>query len=249
MESADEYDKKDSAAFTDHELLYLKQYVKLTSPIAVAIDSLQGDKNTFYGDLLPTLYTVKAELEELSQLEVIGRMANVLFASLVGKRFKNEFELNEKATMAICGSISHPAYKSKWGSVEDSEKAMVIFKQQYDLMSTKVAAMPPADHQSRNEGPTKFIRLRPTSLTNEASELTRYLLSERVDLQMLNDFPIIREMFFKFNTQLPTSAVVEGMFNFAGILDNPKRCRTLPTNFENNVVIKANSALGGKKQR
>lgn len=31
------------------------------------------------------------------------------------------------------------------------------------------------------------------------------------------------------------------MFNFAGILDDPKRGRMLPTNFEDSVILKANS--------
>lgn len=102
---------------------------------------------------------------------------------------------------------------------------MLVFKEEYDKMSNQIATTAVDESETRNEasGSGKFIRLRPTALSNEESELTRYLLSERLDLKMLNDFPIIREMFFKYNTQLPSSAPVERMFSFAGILDDPRR--------------------------
>lgn len=218
----------------------------------VGIDNLQGDKESFYGDLLPTLYAIKAELEECSELEILGNMSKVLVTKLVEKRFVNEFELHGKAKMAICAAISHPAYKAKWGTVQESEKALIVFKQEFEEIAAQIASESTASQASPNTATAtgsqqKFIRLRPSSLSNEVSELNRYLSSERVDLQMLDDFPVIREMFFKFNTQLPTSATVERMFNFAGILDNPKRGRTLPTNFENNILLKANDVFGRDK--
>lgn len=236
---------KDYTEFNDREVQYLRDYLKLMGPLANGIDNLQGDAETFYGDLLPTLYTIKAELEDLSKLDLIGGLADVLLKSIVEKRFAKEFQLEESAKMAICAAISHPAYKSKWGSVADSEKALKVFKKEFDDIASKMT--PNIDDQENCKDQQKFIRLRPTAITSEASEMNRYLLSERVDLKMLDDFPVVREMFFKFNTQLPSSASVERMFNFAGILDDPKRGRILPSNFENNVVLKANSVFGRKK--
>lgn len=240
-------DKKCATSFTDHEIEYITEYGKMTAPLATGIDALQGDKNSFYGDLLPTLLAVRAELEEQFGLRILGKLAKILVKSLVEKRFVHEFQLGEKAKMAICASMSHPAYKSKWGTIEESDKAMVIFKREYerisaDLTENDEVRVVEDSTQSKNS----FIRLRPTAMTAEASEISRYLLSERVDLEMLNGYPIIREMFFMYNTQLPSSATVERMFNFAGILDDPKRGRILPVNFEKNVVLKANNVFGRK---
>lgn len=232
-------DKRSFVTFTEHELEYLREYVKLTEPIASGIDALQGDQQSFYGDLLPTLYSVKASLEDQFDLKILGNIAKLLHKSLIEKRFVNEFKLGEKAEMAICSAISHPAYKTKWGSVEDSEKALIIFKREFEKISNNFES---DEIEIGQETTTSFIRLRTTAMTTEASEISRYLLSERVDLKMLNDFPVIREMFFKFNTQLPSSATAERMFNFAGILDDPKRNRIMPPTFEKNV-LKANNVF------
>lgn len=239
-------EKRTYTDFTEHELAYLKEYAELTSPIANGIDRLQGDKNTFFGDLLPTLFSVKAKLERLKGLKILGKAAELLLNSLVGQRFKKEFKLDENAKMAICAAISHPQYKSRWGSVEDSEKAMVIFMREYEEMSIAIAPQTAAAN-TEGESTSDFLQLRETPLSPGSSEVVRYLANSRTDFEMLNDYPVIREIFFKNNTQLPTSASVERMFNFAGILDNPKRGRILPSNFENNVVLKANSAFSQQK--
>lgn len=80
-----------------------------------------------------------------------------------------------------------------------------------------------------------------------SSEPTRYLVDKRHELKILDEYPIIREMFLKFYTQLPTSAIVERMFNFAGMLDDPKRNRILPTNFEKSILIKSNAVYARDK--
>lgn len=143
--------------------------------------------------------------------------------------------------MSICAAISHPRYKTKWGSVADSEKAMTVFKNVYDEISSGMTHSED-EHEmgSEDEG---FIQLRGTPMSSASSELTRYLHDPSTDLEMLNKFPVIREMFFKYNTQLPSSATVERMFNFAGILDHPKRGRILPSTFEKNIILKANSVF------
>lgn len=87
-----------------------------------------------------------------------------------------EFELGGSAEMEICAAISHPAYKSKWGSVEESEKAMIVFKNEYDRISSEMNSSPSADVVVAST--PSFIRLRPSAMSTEASEISRYLLSE-----------------------------------------------------------------------
>lgn len=232
--------KKTLTTFTHHELVYLNEYMLLTAPLAIGIDSLQGDKKTFYGDLLPTLFTIKDKLEGLKNLPILGKLAEKLLKSLVENRFVDEFELEEKASAAICATVSHPRYKARWGTEAEAEKALKHFKEKFDQLAVANEVSVAVNEEEIDQG---FITLRPSSLSQVTTELNRYLDSSRLDLFMLNDFPTIRKMFFKFNTQLPTSASVERMFNFAGLLDHPKRGRILPVNFEKNVILKANSAF------
>lgn len=230
------------ATFTEAELSYIKEYIQLTQPLAEGIDMLQGEKESFYGDLLPTLFTIKKKLEEHLNLPTLGRVAQRLLTRLVEFRFKNEFLLNQKAKMAICGAISHPKYKTLWGDVNDIQAAMVVFNQEYENVVHEAASSQSSNDQVavQRKG---FIQLRTTAMPPAFSELNKYLDDTREDLKMLDSYPRIKEMFFKNNTQLPTSAQVERMFNFAGILDHPNRNRILPVNFEYNVVLKANSVF------
>lgn len=234
-------DRKKLSPFTQHELQYLREYSSLTAPLAIGIDTLQGDRNTFYGDLLPTLFTIRDKLENSKNLPILGKVAEKLLKSLVENRFVDEFELGENATSAICATLSHPRYKARWGSKGDAEKALNFFKVKFDSFAGdgfNDESQPQTDQQTQG-----FIMLRSSSLSTANPELNRYLDSPQTNLTMLKDFPTIRKMFFKYNTQLPTSAPVERMFNFAGLLDHPKRTRILPDNFEYNVIIKANSAF------
>jgi hypothetical protein len=48
--------------FKDLELDILEEYRQTLVPIAVALDRLQGDTNTYYADLLPTLFSVNKQL-------------------------------------------------------------------------------------------------------------------------------------------------------------------------------------------
>ena len=48
----------------ENDFLYLEEHIKCTSPIAEAIDILQGD-NVFYGTLLPCLLTLRRKLTKL----------------------------------------------------------------------------------------------------------------------------------------------------------------------------------------
>lgn len=235
-------DTKKYSEFSDNELVVLQEYVQLTAPIVDGIDKLQGDKNTFYGDLLPTLFSIKSKLEKLSNLRKLGKLAQGLIGKLVDKRFKEEFKLEEGATMAICAAISHPSYKAQWGTELESEKALIIFKAEYHEMSQQIqqGAEEEEEDEMVSDGES-FIQLRTAPLPSASTELSRFLLDQRKDLEMLNNYPTIRELFFKYNTQLPTSAIVERMFNFAGLLDTPTRNRILPSNFEANVLIKTNS--------
>lgn len=193
--------------------------------------------------MLPTLYTIKAKLERLqTTLPKLGVLAGALVVKLTQKRFKNEFNLGESAEMAICSAISNPNYKAQWGSVEDSEKAMLVFKREYEKVSD-LMEMEETEAAAASTN-TEFVLLRAGPLPSVSNELTRYLMDTRTDFKMLDQYPIIREIFLKHNTQLPTSATTERMFNFAGILDHPNRGRVLPTNFENNILLKANHVHG-----
>ena len=60
------FDDLGLAYLTETEILFVKEHVSVTRPLAEAIDYLQGEKNMYMGHLLPTLRKLdKRLLKEL----------------------------------------------------------------------------------------------------------------------------------------------------------------------------------------
>jgi hypothetical protein len=55
--------KLELTPFTATEMNYIKEYCKVSEPVAVALDMLQGE--AYFGTLLPTIIVAKQKLEEM----------------------------------------------------------------------------------------------------------------------------------------------------------------------------------------
>jgi hypothetical protein len=70
----------------------------------------------------------------------------------------------------------------------------------------------------------KFDVQQPVS--NEiASQIDQYLSDPRSQLTVLDTFPVIRQLFIKYNTPVPSSAPVERLFSLGGQILTPRRNR------------------------
>lgn len=222
------------------EITYLKDYVEIMKPIADGLDYLQGDKTIFYGHLLPALFTIKTRLNELKRVklnqeklpisvEVISPLINAFQT-----RFKAELSLDESAKLAVIAAVSHPEFKLRWAdSEEDATKARDIF-----INAVNEASSLDPDQEMQPDTSGGFLCLRPPNVqTNEA---IGFLVDSRRDLKSLDSYPAVKKVFKSSNTPLCSSAAIERIFNFAGILNNPKRGSIVPDNFEICVVMKGN---------
>lgn len=63
--------------------------------------------------------------------------------------------------------------------------------------------------------------------------------NEHKNMMVLERFPNIKKLFFKFNTPLISSAPVERLFSFATILNSSRRFLS-DDNFENAVLLRSN---------
>lgn len=72
-------------------------------------------------------------------------------------------------------------------------------------------------------------------------EIAAYLTDEDQNIESLHNHPIVKKLFMKYNTALPSSAPVERLFSFAGIVNRSRRQKLSDTNFEILVLRKANS--------
>lgn len=71
-------------------------------------------------------------------------------------------------------------------------------------------------------------------------EVDRYLDDDRKDIYILNEYPNIRNVFFRHNATLPASAAIERVFSQSSIIFTPRRNRLLAENFERILFQKIN---------
>jgi len=74
-------------------------------------------------------------------------------------------------------------------------------------------------------------------------ECLQYLEDKNSSLDSLHKFPTIKKMFMKYNSAIPSSAPVERLFSYAGmVLTKEHGCMT-DENFEQQLLLKANRHL------
>lgn len=71
-------------------------------------------------------------------------------------------------------------------------------------------------------------------------ETLHFLEDPRKDLASLDSYPLIKLLSVRFNTTLPSSAPVEHLFSFAGMVYRPHRTSLTPEMLEKLVVLKNN---------
>lgn len=74
-------------------------------------------------------------------------------------------------------------------------------------------------------------------------ETLHFLEDPRKDLSSLDSYPLIKRLFVRFNTTLPSSAPVERLFSFAGLVNRPHRRSLTPEMLEKLVFLKNNWTL------
>ena len=101
--------------FRDSEIEFLVVYESIMKPLALSLDILQGEVDTYMGSLLPTIvYLIECMEKKKEKLNenhkvIFKPLLDVIIAG-IQKRFGDIIE-NEKA---IASSILLPKYKDTW---------------------------------------------------------------------------------------------------------------------------------------
>ncbi|KAF0769510.1 Uncharacterized protein FWK35_00001654, partial [Aphis craccivora] len=71
-------------------------------------------------------------------------------------------------------------------------------------------------------------------------EVVTFFNDNSKSLNILNNYPIVKRLFIRFNTSLCSSAPVERMFSVVGFINNPTRNKLSDSTFEKLVFLKGN---------
>ncbi|MCI4442764.1 MAG: hypothetical protein JHC39_04585 [Lentimicrobium sp.] len=243
-------------SFKEVELEFLEEYCQILEPIAAALDRLQGDKNCFYADLVPTLFKVSSQLSALNSSVNWCHCLPLLKAITIGfnSRFVDFLQLIPKVNQAILATITHPYFKLRWlpQSMSDhrnrlqaafvSEAKKVLQSTPHDAHNTSNSAESDDDYFGFRLNTSESANATTSSSNDNVGELEalQYLEDSRKDLSMLNNYPTIKQLFLRYNATLPSSAPVERLFSFAGIITRPHRRKLSDKLFEKLLLLKNN---------
>ncbi|XP_025405081.1 uncharacterized protein LOC112679479, partial [Sipha flava] len=212
-----------------NEWLFLEENCLLLKPLSNSLDKLQREKNSYLGYVAPTLIVLRKLLIQSSNDLSNAKSKDFILASISHPKFKmswvpvryislcKELFLNECNTFKDGNSVSESASDNA-----DSDSSDEFYSNLSENLTTSFH--PSADVDSAEID---------TSVSNTAGvEALKYLNSKKKEVMSLNDVPIVKQIFFKYNTTLPSSAPVERLFSKAIQMLTPRRNRLSDDVFE-----------------
>lgn len=234
--------------FKDVEIVYLKEYVAIFKPLAVALDRLQGN-NSYYGQSLPTLFTLKRKLEdlELSNFRYCEPLLRSIKTSLQA-RFSNHFALSSEVNEAIIAASTHPFFKLRWLTVDNNEDTKKRIQDIVMRAAKQFNCTPSANDNESTDDEWFLFDDSKTPDGNQASnatelEVMQFFQDKSKHLGMLQAYPAVRQLFLRSNTSITSNGPVKRLFSFAGFIHSPRRQALSDELFEKLVFLKGNSGL------
>lgn len=174
------------------------------------------------------------------------------YSQVIKDKFPDLSEFNSKNKDFILSAITIPAIKADF--IEDDNdysfaKQLLISEcKRFKSVESNIAV---PDVESNAASVSNALisfcsrRLqRSNSVENEIeSEVNRYLENNDKNYNMLNAYPLVREVFYLYNTTLSSSAAVERLFSQSLLVYAKNRNRISPENFERTLLLKYNQQL------
>lgn len=227
------------AILTESDWLILTDYITIMKPSAEALDILQGDKHACLGYLLPTVYAVKRRVSSSMLNTHHGeKMRDALLKSLLD-RFGEMMEVNEQNMYLYLATASHPLFKLEWLHNHESE---IVKRWFYDAVKKQTNPTQTSSTAQESQDDFFYRYSAVTSVSSQNVEIEGYLSNPSKSIDILHQYPSIKELFIAHNTTLSSTGVIERMFSNASLIFQPRRNRLSSSNFEKAMFIKKNRA-------
>ena len=153
------------------------------------------------------------------------------------KSFSNflRLVLHDQKVRKKVATVTHPYFKMRWIPSGDLEKREVI-KDFVFKVSSEFDDGNSTENLSGGSDPDfddyfEFEKSVPSSSEKDISILSFFNDSDH-DIKSLYKYPLVKKIFCKYNTTLPSSAPVERLFSYAGMIMSPKRRQLTDKNFD-----------------
>ena len=211
------------------------------------MDVLQGEKNCFFGFLLPSILTAVHEYREMKNLnfEVLNDIVDCVIES-IKKRFHVLFTKNSTSKMAVISALLIPGFKLRWVNIYKSLFEGDGYNNIIEML-IETEGKPQSINSPTNENDATYStfnfgdeEVNHYSVTGLEAEIATYMTDNRKEISMISNFSELKTIFMKYNVCLPSSAPVERLFSISGIVNSSRRGKLKDDVFEALVCLKAN---------
>lgn len=244
-----------SSKFKEQEIKYLEEFSSIMRPIACALDCLQAQNNCYYGQLLPTIFSLRIRMQKLVDSQESSHVTALTSELMINlnRRFEKFFNLSEEVNDAIIATCFHPNFKLRWlpeiiTETERNRIKILCIKTVEKIMKMNSNCFTSVMTDFHDED--DFLVLSKTSqqnmecfdnAANAEFEVVTFFNDQSKCFSSLDKYPNIRKAFIKYNTSLCSSAPVERLFSFAGFINSPTRGTLCDKTFETLLFLKGNS--------
>lgn len=231
-----------------NEWIFLEEYCKVMEPLAISLDKLQGEKKSFLGYVAPTILVLRRLLISYTELKHCKPL-NLAIIKALETRFYYLFDLHcTESKDYIISSISHPKFKLNWVPKRYLGFCKNLFLTECNIVSNSVITVVDSINLTTNDNDSdnsdnEFYNticnenddvndIESSNSNNAYIQGTTYLNSKNKELILLNEYPIIKQLFLKHNTTIPSSAPVERLFSKAIQVLTPRRNKLNDKTFE-----------------
>lgn len=244
---------KNLNTLTIHDFSVIKEFIRVMEPVAQSLDAMQREKNSSQGFIIPVLLSMKFRITKINETSNIAKDFKSTMLAAIHKRFQNYFVLNESNKDLVLASITMPKVKTNFIANDDDliYAKNLLISESKKLNAENLNRLDDVQNEVFASQEDDFIisfgshrSIRRNSFENDIeSEVSRYICDIRTDDSILNEYPNVREVYFKYNTTLSSSAPVERVFSQSLMIFTPRRNRLSATHFEQTLLLKHNRKL------
>lgn len=230
-------------------------YVKVFEPVAVALDVMQGEFNSSQGFIVPVLQSMKTRIATIEENNKDGTKIHLIkdfktaMLDAINSRFKNYFLFEDFNKDLLLAAITLPHIKTRFIKNDDDiifTKNLLIAECKKLKNASSDASQEEIEHDVlQDDFIISYSRdVRRNSIESEIeSEVSRFLCDIRLDSSILNEYPNVKAVYFKYNTTISSSAPVERVFSQSLMIFTPRRNRLSALHFEQALLMKHNRKL------